>query len=397
MPGMAAPGLFSQRLGLRHWCGAVLSSAQRTRPHMQQLPLLLTRRHALATALLAAAGACTGALAQTPLKVGVLYNTPIADVGWNFQHHSGILAMEQAFPGKLKVEFVENVSEGPDAERVIRSLAQGGNQLIFTPSFGYMEPTLRVAAEFPKTSFANGTGYKQAPNVASYSAKFYEARYLLGVMAGHMSKTGVAGYVAAFPIPEVLQGINAFTLGMRSVNPKAETRVVWVNSWFDPPNEAQATTSLINLGADVISNHTNSPASVIEAEAKGKYSFGYQSDMKKFAPKGQLSAVVHNWGPYYTEVARAVLAGTWKGGNRLGSYAEGFIEIAPMNPAVPKDVQDKVRKLEADLKAGKLAPFNGPFSDNENKERVAAGKTLAEADIGSMNYYVAGVVGKVPK
>jgi basic membrane protein A and related proteins len=337
------------------------------------------------------------ARAQAPLKVGVLYNTPISDVGWNFQHHGGILEMEKAFPGKVKVEFVENVPEGPDAERVIRQLAQNGNQVIFTPSFGYMEGTLKVAADFPKVVFANGTGYKQAANVSSYSAKFYEARYLLGVIAGHMSKTGTAGYVAAFPIPEVLQGINAFTVGMRSVNPKAQVRVVWVNSWFDPPKEKQAATALLGLGADVVTNHTNSPASIIEAEANGKYSFGYQSDMMKLAPKGQLSAVVHNWGPYYTEVVRDVLAGKWKASNTLGSYAQGYIQIAPMNAAVPKDVQDKVRKLEADLKAGKVVPFSGPLMDNENNEKAAAGKALSDADIGSMAYYVAGVVGKVPK
>ena len=369
---------------------------------MQPKPLSLQpsfarRRTVLALGAFSTGLAAMGVRAQAPLKVGVIYNTPIADVGWNFQHHSGIQAMEKAFPGKVKVEFVENVAEGPDAERVIRGLVQNGNQLIFTPSFGYMEPTLRVAADFPKVIFANGTGYKQAANVASYSAKFYEARYLLGVLAGHMSKSGIAGYVAAFPIPEVLQGINAFTLGMRSVNPKAEVRVVWVNSWFDPPKEAQATTALINLGADVISNHTNSPASVIEAEAKGKYAFGYQSDMKKLAPKAQLSAVVHHWGPYYTDVVKQVLAGTWKGGNKLGSYAEGYIEIAPMNAAVPADVQAKVRALEADLKAAKLMPFGGPFKDNDGKDITVAGKGLSDADIGGMNYYVAGVVGKVPK
>jgi len=341
------------------------------------------------------------AIAQTPaagpLRIGVLYNTPISDVGWNFQHHGGILEMEKAFPGKVKVEFVENVAEGPDAERVIRDLVKNGNQLIFAPSFGYMDPTLRVAADNPTVVFANGTGYKQAANVSSYSAKFYEGRYLTGIIAGYMSKTGIAGYVAAYPIPEVLQGINAFTMGMRSVNPKAEVRVVWVNSWFDPSAEKQATTSLLNLNADVISNHTNSPAAVVEAEAKGKYSFGYQSDMRKLAPKGHLSAVVHNWGPYYTSVVRDVLAGKWKSSNTLGSYAQGYIQIAPINPVVPKDVQDKVYKLETALKSGKIAPFNGPVQDNDGKTRVAAGKAMSEADIGAMNYYVAGVIGKVPQ
>lgn len=354
-----------------------------------------TRRALLALSFFFVAGA--HAQTAAPLKIGILYNTPIADVGWNFQHHSGIQAMEKAFGNKVKVEFVENVNEGPDAERVIRQLALNGNQLIFTPSFGYMEPTLRVAKDFPKVIFANGTGYKQADNVASYSAKFYEARYLLGVTAGHMSKSGVAGYVGAFPIPEVLQGINAFTVGMRSVNPKAEVKVVWVNTWYDPTKETQAANSLIILGADVLTNHTNSPATVIEAEAKGKYSFGYQSDMGKLGPKGQLSAVVHNWGPYYTKTVGDVLAGKWKSSDTWGSYSEGFIQLAPFNAAVPKDVASKVMKLEADLKSGKAMPFSGPIKDNEGKDRVAAGSTMTVADIQKMDYYVMGVTGKVPK
>ena len=353
------------------------------------------RRALLAWTVCLAAGA--QAQSPAPLKIGILYNTPIADVGWNFQHHSGMQAMEKTFGNKVKVEYVENVNEGPDAERVIRQLALNGNQLIFTPSFGYMEPTLRVAKDFPKVIFANGTGYKQADNVASYSAKFYEARYLLGVTAGHMSKSGVAGYVGAFPIPEVLQGINAFTVGMRSVNPKAEVKVVWVNSWFDPGKETQAANSLIILGADVLTNHTNSPATVIEAEAKGKYSFGYQSDMGKLGPKGQLSAVVHNWGPYYTKTVGDVLAGKWKSSDTWGSYSEGFIQLAPFNTAVPKDVASKVMKLEADLKSGKAVPFSGPLKDNEGKDRVAAGSTMTVADIQKMDYYVMGVTGKVPK
>ena len=369
--------------------------------HASKVGLNAARRrlvHGVALCIgLAAVSTALQAQAPAVLKVGVLYNTSIADVGWNFQHHSGIQAMEKAFPGRVTVQYVENVAEGPDAERVIRQLAQAGNQVIFTPSFGYMEPTLRVAKEFPKVVFANGTGYKQADNVSSYSAKFYEGRYLNGVLAGHMSKTGVAGYVAAFPIPEVLQGINAFTLGMRSVNPKAEVKVVWVNSWFDPSLEKQAATTLINLGADTLANHTNSPAVVIEADAKGKFSFGYQSDMAKLAPNGQLSAVVHNWGPYYTKVVGDVLAGKWKTSDTLGSYSDGYIKIAPMNAKVPAPVQAKVRQLEVDLVAGKVAPFAGPLKDNEGKDRVAAGSTMASADIAKMNYYVAGVTGKVPK
>lgn len=341
------------------------------------------------------------ALAQTastaPLKIGVLYHNPIGAEGWVFQHHSGVKEMQAALGNKVQVQVVENVAEGPDGERVMRQLARDGNQLIFTPSFGYMDATIKVAAEFPNVKFVNATGYKQAANVGTFSARFFEARYLMGVLAGHMAKSGKAGYVAAFPIPEVLQGINAFTLGMRSVNPKAEVRVVWVNTWFDPPRETQAAQSLLNQGVDVLANHTNSPAVVTEAEKAGRYAVAYQSDMSKFGPKAHLSAVVHNWGPYYTKAAQDVLAGTWKSSDTWGTYAQGFLKIAPFNPAVPAPVRQAVLKLESDLKAGQLAVFKGPIKDNEGKTRLAAGAVMADADIQKMDFYVEGVVGKVPK
>src|SRR5207302_9798001 len=222
--------------------------------------------------------------------------------------------------------YVENVPEGPDAERVIRDLAQQGYGLIFTPSFGYMEPTLKVAKDFPGVKFESITGYKTTPNVATANARYYEGRYLAGVVAGRMTKTNVAGYVAGFPIPEVLQGINAFTLGMRSVNPKAEVRVIWTNSWYDPGREREAANTLISQGADVLTHHTDSTAVVQAAEEKGKYAFGYHSDMSKYGPHAQLTATTHQWGAYYTKIAQEVIAGTWKPGSVWGGIKDGMIK-----------------------------------------------------------------------
>ena len=236
--------------------------------------------------------------------------------------------------------------EGPDAERVIRELAQSGDTLIFTTSFGYMNPTIKVAQAFPNVHFEHATGYKTAANVGTYNARFYEGRYLAGIVAGRMSKTHVAGYVAAFPIPEVIMGINAFTLGMRSVDPKAEVKVVWTSSWYDPGKERQASDTLVSQGADVLTNHTDSTATVQAAEADKVYAIAYHSDMSKYGPHAQLTAVTHNWGDYYTRVAQSQLAGTWKPDHVWGGIKEGFIKLAPFNSAVPKDVQDQVKKAE---------------------------------------------------
>jgi len=266
------------------------------------------------------------------------------------------------------------VAEGPDAERVIRELAQSGNDIIFTTSFGYMNPTEKVSKQFPKIKFAHATGYKTGPNFANYNARFYEGRYLTGVIAGKMTKTNVLGYVAAFPIPEVLQGINAFARGARSVNPKAEVRVIWVNSWYDPGKEREAALTLLSQGADVVTHHTDSTAVVQAAEEKGKYAFGYHSDMSKYGPKAHLTATTHQWGDYYTKAVQDVAAGTWKPSAVWGGYKDGMIKLAPLNPAIPADVKDQVAKLEGQLKAGTFHPFAGPVKDQDGKERVAAGK-----------------------
>jgi simple sugar transport system substrate-binding protein len=245
--------------------------------------------------------------------------------------------------------------------------------------------------------FEHATGYKTDINVAVYNARFYEGRYLAGIVAGKMTKSNTAGYVAAFPIPEVVMGINAFTRGMRSVNPKAEVKVIWVNSWYDPGREREAAETLVSQGADVLTHHTDSTAAVQAAEAKKVYAVAYHSDMSKYGPNAHLTAVTHQWGAYYTKAVQDAMAGKWKTGTTWGGIKEGMIRMAPFNPVVPKETQDLVNKTSADIGAGRFHPFTGPIKDNEGKERLAAGKTITDADLSKMDYYVEGVQGKLPK
>ncbi|AGU51080.1 putative basic membrane lipoprotein [Variovorax paradoxus B4] len=294
---------------------------------------------------------------KEPLKIGFVYVTPVTDAGWVRQHEEGRKAVDAALGGKVKTTFVENVPEGADAERVIRDLAQQGNRLIFTPSFGYMEPTLKVAHDFPDVKFESITGYKTAPNVATANARYYEGRYLAGIAAGRMTKTNLAGYVAGFPIPEVLQGINAFALGMRSVNPNAKVAVVWLNEWFDPPKERDAAMALFNQNADVIAFHTGSTAVMAAAQERGKLAVAYHSDMRKIAPDAQIVAVTHQWGGYYAQRAQAVLDGSWKSGNVWGGVKEGMIRVGDFGSKVPKAVQQEVLARQKDIAEGRLQPF----------------------------------------
>ena len=365
---------------------------------------------------LVSAGACalvaacflTPALAQyskssasvtDPLKVGFVYVAPLTDAGWVHQHDEGRKAVEAALGAKVQTRYVENVAEGPDGERVIRDLAQQGYALIFTPSFGYMEATLKVAQEFPKVRFESITGYKTAPNVAAANARYYEGRYLSGIAAARMSQTHIAGYVAGFPIPEVLQGINAFTLGMRSVDPKAQVRVVWLNTWFDPTRERDAAMTLMNQGADVLAFHTASTAVMAAAQERGKLAVAYHSDMRSVAPDAQILAVTHQWGAYYTQRAKAVLDGTWKSGNVWGGVKEGMIRVEGFGPKVPKAVQDEVLARQKDIALGKLKPFaaRAAVLDNEGQVVIPAGQSLSDEQILNMNYLVAGVQGKISK
>ena len=344
-------------------------------------------------AALAAACCLSPVFSQTtgPLKVGFVYVAPITEAGWVRQHEEGRKAVQAALGGQVQTSFVENVAEGADAERVIRDLAQQGHQLIFTPSFGYMEPTLKVAKDFPNVRFESVTGYKTAPNVATSNARYYEGRYLAGIAAGRMTKTNVAGYVAGFPIPEVLQGINAFTLGLRSVNPQAQVKVVWLNAWFDPPRERDAAMSLFNQDVDVIAFHTGSTAVMAAAQERGKMAVAYHSDMRKAGPDAQIVAVTHQWGAYYTQRARAALDGSWNSGNVWGGVKEGMIRVGEFGARVPKAVQDEVLARQRDIASGKLHPFTGPITDNEGKAVVPAGAHMTDAQILSMNFLVSGV------
>ncbi len=337
-----------------------------------------------------------------PLQVGLVYVTPLVPSGWVAQHDAGRRAIESALntpqaKRRVVTRYVENVSEGADAERVIRDLAQQGNKLIFTPSFGYMEPTLKVARDFPDVKFESITGYKTAPNVAAANARYYEGRYLAGIAAGRMTKTNVAGYVAGFPIPEVLQGLNAFTLGMRSVNPAAQVRVVWLGEWFNPPREREAAMTLFNQDADVIAFHTASTAVMAAAQEKGRLAVAYHSDMRQVAPDAQVLAITHEWGDYYTRRARAVLEGTWKPGTVWGGVKDGMIRVGAFGPRVPQAVREEVLARQKDIAEGRLRPFAGPIQDNEGRAVIAAGAALTDDQILGMNYLVAGVVGKVAK
>lgn len=335
---------------------------------------------------------------KEPLKIGFVYVTPVTDAGWVRQHEEGRKAVEAALGARVKTRFVENVPEGADAERVIRELAREGHTLIFTPSFGYMEPTLKVARDFPEVKFESVTGYKTAPNVATSNARYYEGRYLAGIAAGRMTKTNIAGYVAGFPIPEVLQGINAFTLGMRSVNPAAQVRVVWLNEWFDPPKERDAAMSLFNQNADVVAFHTGSTAVMAAAQERGKLAVAYHSDMRRIAPDAQIVAVTHQWGGYYTQRAQAVLDGSWKSGNVWGGVKEGMIRVGDFSSKVPKAVQDEVLARQQDIAAGRLQPFRAAAADvrdNEGHVVIAKGARLSDEQILKMNWLVEGVQGRV--
>ena len=349
---------------------------------------------ALATALAMAGGLAS---ASEPLKVGFIYVSPIGDAGWTFQHETGRRQMVAALADKVDTKFVETVPEGAEAERVIRQFAADGYGLVFTTSFGYMNPTIKVAKRFPGTKFEHATGYKRGNNVGTYNVRFYEGRYLAGIVAGGMSKSGIAGYVAAFPIPEVLMGINAFTLGMQSVNPEARTKVIWTNSWYDPGREREAAGVLVTQGADVLTHHTDSTAVVQAADEKGVYAVGYHSDMSKYGPRAHLTAVTHHWGDFYTRMTQQVIDGNWKSGDVWGGIQAGMVSLAPINPVVPGDVVALVGKNEEAIRSGRFHPFQGPVKDQDGKVRIAAGTTISDADLQKMDWYVQGVQGKLPK
>lgn len=344
----------------------------------------------------APASAPAAAAAPEPLKAAWVYVGPVGDAGWTFAHDQGRKAVEAEFGDKVKTTFVEKVPEGADAERVIRDLATQGNKIIFATSFGYMEPMMKVAAEFPDVKFEHATGYKMAPNMRIYDAKFYEDAYLAGIVAGTVSKTGTIGFVGSFPIPEVLRNINAYTLGAQSVNPKIKTKVVWVSTWFDPPKEGEAAQSLINGGADVLLQNTDSSAVLQTAEKNGKFAFGWDSDMSAVAPKAHLASAVADWGGYYKKAIKEVMDGSWKSERTVWGVKEGQNDLAKVADSVPEDAKKKVDEIKAKMKAGDFEVFTGPVVDNAGKERLAK-DTKADQDWkDKIDFYVKGVEGKIP-
>jgi basic membrane protein A len=355
-------------------------------------------RHVRQLAALALCVASLGAAqAAEPLKAGFLYIGPTGDHGWTYSHDVGRKAVEAKYGEAVKTTFVENVPETADAERVIRDLATKGHKVIFATSFGYMNAMDKVARQFPKTIFMHATGYKTGKNLGIYDVRTYEGAYMLGVVAGKMSKSGKLGVVGSIPIPEVIRNINAFTIGARSVNPKASTRVIWVNGWFDPGKEREAALTLISQGADVLMQNTDSPAVVQTAQEKGVYAFGWDSDMSKFGGKAQLAASVLNWGVIYNEQIEKIQKGEWKTTDLWYGVKEGAVNIDNFGPATPADVKKLAEERRDAIKAGKLHPFAGPLKDNAGKELVAAGATLADADLRKMTVFVDGVEGSVPK
>lgn len=344
---------------------------------------------AIATCLTAAG------IASAETKVGFVYVGPIGDHGWSYQHDQSRLAVEKELG--VKTTYVESVPEGADAGRVIRQLAADGNDIIFTTSFGYMNPTLKVAKKFPKIKFEHATGYKRAPNMSTYSARFYEGRAVLGTIAGKMTKSNVIGYIASFPIPEVIRGINALTLAARKVNPKVTVKVVWVNSWFDPGKEGDAAKALIDQGADIITQHTDSPAPLQVAEKRGVYAFGQASDMKAFAPKAQLTSIIDNWDAYYIERVKAVMDGSWKSQDSWSGIKAGMVEMAPYGDAVPADVREMADKVKTSIVDGSFHPFQGPIKNQKGEMVVKEGEIISDADLSKLAWYVEGVDGTIPK
>ena len=356
----------------------------------------MTKLRPIPTLLAGAALAAMTLAGADPVKVGFVYVGPVGDAGWTFSHDLGRKEMEANLKGRVVTQMVENVAEGPDSERVIREMAKGGCKVIFATSFGYMNPVLNVAKQFPDVVFMHATGYKTAANVGVYNGRFYEGRYLNGVMAGKLTKSNIAGIVAAIPIPEVVMGINAFTRGMRSVNPKAQVRVVWTNGWYDPGKEREAALSLIAQGADVLTHDTDSTAVNQAAEEKGVKVFCYNSDEIKYGPHAQMTGTIQTWGNFYTKTVTDVLNKTWKPENVWGGLKAGMIRMAPINAAVPMDVKAHVEKLQAQIEAGKLHPFTGPVVDQDGQVRVPAGTRISDLELEKMDYYVQGVASKMP-
>lgn len=343
----------------------------------------------LTTALLGV-GLCVTQVAAEDMNIGFVYVSPIGDAGWSYAHDQGRLELEKM--DGVTTSYVEAVAEGPDSERVMLNMARKGYDVIFATSFGYMDPMLKVAKQFPETIFMHCSGFKMADNMGNYFGRMYQARYLSGMVAGAMTKSNIIGYAAAFPIPEVIRGINAFTLGAQSMNPEVTVRVVWTKTWYDPATEKEAAKSLLDVGADVIAQHQDSPAPQEAAQEKGVYSIGYNSDMSQAAPKAHLTAPIWNWGPFYVETVKQVKEGTWKAASTWPGLKEGIVNLAPMSDMVPQEVQDKVMAKKEAIKGGEKV-FVGPLKDQEGAEKVAAGAAMSDEELLGMTWFIQGVIG----
>ena len=332
--------------------------------------------------------------AAGPMKVGFIYLGPVGDFGWTYQHDLARKAAVEHFGSKIDTTYVENVAEGPDSEKVLNDLANSGHQLIFATSFGYMNYVINSAKKHPKVYFEHATGYKRAENVATYNIRFYQARYVQGVIAGKMSKAGLAGYVGSVPVPEVVQGLNAFMLGMQSVNPKARLKFILINSWYDPPKEGDAAKALMDQGCDIITQHTDSPAPLQAAASRGIKAFGQSTDMGKFAPGTELTASTDNWSPYYIKRIGEALDGTWKSTDTWGGFNSDMLTMSPFTN-MPEDVSALASKTVADITSGKNAIFTGPIMDQSGAVKVAAGKTMDDGELSGMQWLAQGIDGKL--
>ncbi|AUH32855.1 BMP family ABC transporter substrate-binding protein [Paracoccus tegillarcae] len=332
-----------------------------------------------------------------PLKVGFIYVGPVGDGGWTYQHDQGRQAIEAEFGDRVETTFIESVPEGADAERAITQLALAGNKLIFTTSFGFMDATINVAQKFPDVKFEHATGYKRADNVATYDARFYEGRAVMGTIAGHMTESNKIGYIGSFPIPEVIQGINSSYIHAKKVNPDVEIRVVWAYSWFDPAKEADAAAALIAEGVDVILQHTDSTAPLAKAQEAGAIGFGQASDMSNFAPNPRVSSIIDNWAPYYLDRVGAVLDGTWESKATWAGIGDGEVEIGEITDAVPAEVKEAALALKDQIGSGEYHPFTGPLNKADGSEWLAEGQVATDEELSGMNFFVEGITAQIPE
>ena len=345
-----------------------------------------------------ALGLATSAMAQDKTKVGFVYVGPVGDGGWTYEHDKGRLAVEEHFGDKVETVFVESVPEGPDAERVMTQMALEGADLIFTTSFGYMDPTINVAKKFPNVKFEHATGYKTAPNVSVYSARFYEGRAVQGHIAGKMTESNTIGYIGSYPIPEVIRGINSAYIHAKKVNPDVEFKIVWAYTWFDPAKEADAAKVLIEQGADVILQHTDSTAPQAAAQEAGNViTFGQASDMSEYAPKPRVSSIIDNWAPYYIARTQAVMDGLWETENTWDGIKEGMVEIGEISDAVPTDVKAEALAMKATIADGSYHPFTGPLKRQDGSDWLAEGEIADDGTLAGMNFYVEGLKGEIPQ